>query len=153
MSALWHGFSWGAVLFVTLAGCMLLAAVVRAANTVDDDALLLWAIAERDSGNNPDAIGSRGEFTRYQFMPETWRHYTDATPEQARRNPEIADAVARMHLADLKDELRRGGLKPTPRLLALAWNAGSPAVIRRELLGAHLRYAEHVVNLYTEAAR
>jgi hypothetical protein len=41
---------------------------------------VLRAIAEIESGNKPKRIGKRGEFTRYQILPRTWRYFAYNSP-------------------------------------------------------------------------
>lgn len=135
--------------------CLIVLATTLRAHQVrkDSDTVLLWAIAEKETGNNPRARGPLGEFTAYQFRWKTWSQYTTATAAVARITPGLADQVARLHLKWLRDTLKRNGVSPTPENLALAWHAGATAVIHNQLKLSQRVYGEHVMNLYKEAMR
>lgn len=153
MSALWHGFSLGVMVFLGVGFLAIIVAVARAGNRGEQDAALLWAIAMRETGGDHSLIGRRGEVTAFQFLPSTWAEYTNVPASEAQHNPRIAHAVAEAHLDWLRGQLRAAGIKPTPLLLAQAWNAGSTAVILGQASHASRTYAEHVVNLYQEAVQ
>jgi hypothetical protein len=91
-----------------------------------DEDVLLDAIAQVESGNNPKAIGQCGERTEYQIMPGTWQRFSTVpfrdmpiVSRNHRRN------VARLILQDLRREaVQRGCLVQSPQLLAGGWRHG-----------------------------
>lgn len=151
MNALLFGLRLGVIAFFVLGACALALAVVRAERRGIEDAHLLWAIAERETGNNPHAVGRRGEFTAWQFKAGTWHDYTDMTPADGVRNPAAAYAVAEAHLDWLRGCLRRAGLKPTPYRLALSWHAGIGATVKGDTTASQRTYAQDVANLVAVA--
>jgi hypothetical protein len=108
-----------------------LAAVLRA-----DDAALLRAIAEVETGNHP-RTGRAGERGVHQMGPAARSDH--ATP------------LAHLHW--LVTTLRAGGEIPTPFVLALAWNAGATAVLEGRTTARQRDYAARVRNLYEEFSK
>lgn len=110
-----------------------------------DEEALLRAIAEKESGGNPLAIGRLGgERSAYQFTHHTWRLHGLEPFEWATTRPALAHARALRHLAFLRGVLRRRGLPESVRQLAAAWHYGphsAPFLARSH-------YAVCVENLY-----
>jgi hypothetical protein len=119
----------------------------REISPADQDTALLHAIAEVESGNNPVAIGRRGELSAYQLDYWTWRLHTSFDFSLAHTRPDLAERVARSHLAWLHHALLSADLPDTPENLACAWNAGPGAVIHGRISAATRDYARRVVNL------
>ncbi|MGH7995840.1 MAG: hypothetical protein ACREFX_05745 [Opitutaceae bacterium] len=126
------------------------APAARAPAPVDD---FLYAIRVVESGNRyyNCPVGSHGEQGPYQFRREVWRQYTSAPFGDART--ELADRVALLHYHWLAQELREGGMAPTPWTLAAAWNGGVEAVLSGHLTRATRRYAQRVTNLVASEGR
>lgn len=115
--------------------------------SVSDD-VLLRAIAQVETGNNPAKVGRYGERTRLQIMPATWRRYS-RLPQSARNRAET-DRVARAYLAYIRRRLRARRLPESTFYLAAAWNAG-PCWHR--LRRSTVVYAERVENLVRDYER
>lgn len=115
-------------------------------DVVFNDEIFLDAIAEVESGNNPNAIGPKGERTEYQFIAATWSRYTKVPFRFAGRDRNISRQVARDHLQSLKREMTDLGFGASPVVLAAAWRwrPASPAV------AAKSDRAQRVVNLYVD---
>lgn len=99
-------------------------------------ALLLEAISAVESGHNPRVRGAAGELGRFQM-----------TPMVAAQCGGYGQREAERHLRWLERQLVAAGIEPTPRVLALAWNAGAGAVIRGEAPAPARDYAERVDNV------
>lgn len=99
-----------------------------------DDTRLLAAIAEVETGRNPQAIGPAGERGMHQLTPAVRRQFRNA----------------RNYLAHIKVRLAAHGIPVTPRTIALAWNGGAGATIRDTVPQRTRDYAERVTNLYTD---
>lgn len=134
------------VLLPVLGFCGLQAAGAR--QRADEALLAAIALVENAPAGER---GSRGEFTRYQFLPSVWAEYTTATVAQAERDPALVEAVAQAHLDWLRRELHLSGVKPTARNLAMAWNAGATAVIKGRVPLRARDYGQRVVNLMEDA--
>ena len=100
---------------------------------------ILDAIAKVETGVSPDAVGQRGEQSRFQIMPATWARVTQA--EQRTASLAETRRVARLVLTEIEAVRRRRGLRVDAYGLALGWNAGPRA---RKYTGATLNYAERV---------
>lgn len=109
------------------------------------DAALLSAIAQVETGNHSDRLGSRGERTRLQILPQTWRRYS--TQPHANHTRTETDRVAHLYLAHIRSRLRARGLPETPFFIAAAWNAGPEW---HRLSRGTVAYAERVANLVNE---
>jgi hypothetical protein len=90
--------------------------------------------------------GPCGELGAYQFREMTWRMHTEA-PFVSALDRRASDAVAVKHYEFLKRELERAGVAATPYTIALAWNGGLAAAVRRRAPAAARDYAERVANL------
>lgn len=111
------------------------------AKPVSDEAMLA-AIAEVETGNNPARLGSRGERTRLQILPATWRQFSQL-PHSAANRAET-DRVARAYLSHIRTRLKARGLPETPFFIAAGWNAGPGW---KRLSRGTISYAERVANL------
>ena len=94
------------------------------------------ALSMIESGDNDQAIGPKGEITRYQIKPSTWRAYCHS----AIHNPQSALAVAQAIMQDRTHKFSAGHRRQPSNLeWYLLWNC--PADIdhpsRRELDRAH----------------
>ncbi len=118
----------------------------------DGDSRLLAAIAQVETGNNPNAVGRKGERGIYQILPTTWAQYSKLPVEAAATDPGENDRVAREHLATLRLALCKRGLAMNAHALAGAWNLGEAGVMRSHNSKVHSDYADRVVNLM-EASR
>lgn len=97
-----------------------------------DDARILAAIAEVETGNNPRAIGPAGERGAHQLTPSVRRQFR----------------TAQNYLAHIKGRLAANSVPVTPRTVALAWNGGAGATIRNTVQARTRDYANRVSNLY-----
>lgn len=100
---------------------------------------ILEAIAKVETGLTPDAIGRRGERSRFQIMPTTWARFSRANQHTASHYE--TRRVARRILAEIEKVHLRRGLRVDAYGLALGWNAGPWA---RKYTGTTLDYAERV---------
>ena len=100
---------------------------------------ILEAIAKVETGVRPDAVGRRGEQSRFQIMPSTWVRFSRVNQQSA----SIAETkrVARQVLSEIEAVRLSRGLRVDIYGLALGWNAGPWA---RKYSGATLSYAERV---------
>jgi hypothetical protein len=90
--------------------------------------------------------GKLGERGPYQFRRSTWRMHTSSSFDLA-ENREVANTIARRHYVWIEATLRANGIEPSPYNVALAWNAGVNAVIRRRAPAASHDYATRVLNV------
>ncbi len=97
---------------------------------------MLYAIAQVETGNNPDAIGQAGERTEWQFMEVTWHMHTSARFG----DPQFKRIVAENHCRFIIAVLRQNHIVPTPHSIARKWNPGAPASYSRRV--ANLYYAK-----------
>jgi hypothetical protein len=82
----------------------------------------LEAIGMIESGNNDRAVGSAGEVSQYQILPQVWRRYSSS---RAYANLEVSRQVAWKHLAYLEASFRkRAGRAPTDFDCYVMWNGG-----------------------------
>ena len=100
---------------------------------------ILDAIAKVETGVSPDAVGHRGERSRFQIMPSTWIRFSQS--EQTAASLDETRRVARQVLAEIEAVRRRRGLRVDIYGLALGWNAGPWA---RKYTVATLDYAQRV---------
>ncbi len=114
------------------------------------DETVLHFIAMKETGNNPNARGIRGERSQFQFMPNTWRRYSRLPHSSAATNSAESERVAHAYLADIRANLRKRGLPETAYYIAASWHAG----INWSSTNAGLReYAQCVENLVMDAER
>lgn len=110
---------------------------------------LLDAIAAVESGNDPRAVGPRGERGRCQFRAATWREYTNAEfLAWAPVDCALTRGIERAHLARLCRGLTARGYSLDPALLAAAWRFGLEHALQT---GWRSDYARRVANLYYDA--
>lgn len=114
------------------------------------EAEFLWAIAERETGNDPRAIGRvYGERSKYQFTRDTWAMHTKRPFVDATSDPKCADTVAMMHYTWLVQRLGVLHIRVSVRTMAAAWHFGQQfAKICQES-----EYARAVENLYDDEVR
>jgi hypothetical protein len=93
--------------------------------------------------------GTYGELGAYQFKESTWRMHTQR-PFADANDRRVSDEVAVAHYEWLKAALERAGVEPTTYNIALAWNAGVSAVIKRHAPAVAHNYATRVNNLATD---
>jgi hypothetical protein len=104
---------------------------IHAQANVVDIARLLAAIAEVESGDDPNARGWAGERSVYQLTEAVWREETHL-PFSRAFNPTDADAVARKHIFTLISRLRERHIPVTAFNLARLWNpSGGEGYARR----------------------
>lgn len=90
--------------------------------------------------------GKLGERGPYQFRLSTWRLHTSSSFALA-ENREVANTIAKRHYAWIETQLQSNGIAPSPYNVALAWNAGVNAVIRRNAPAVAHDYATRVLNV------
>lgn len=82
----------------------------------------LEALSMIESGDDDRAVGSAGEVSRYQIMPNVWKSYTSST---AYRNQGVSTKIAQQHLEYLEGYFRkRTGRDPSDFDRYVMWNAG-----------------------------
>lgn len=94
--------------------------------------------------NSPTTIGRKGERSRYQILPSTWRRFTSLRIDRA--SPAEQHAVALLILRHFRRQLEERGLYPDAYRLALAWNGGPHA---RQYTAGTRDYAARVLNVYS----
>ncbi len=97
------------------------------ATFVDFEALL-WAIAEKETGNRDDVIGPRGERSRYGITKEVWLDspfrggMPSPQPFETACRGHVATGVGAVHIAELHWSIPRRTLTERhEREYALAW--------------------------------
>lgn len=110
---------------------------------------ILQAIHWVENPRNVTKPGPRGELGAYQFRESTWRMHTKL-PFRYAAEKVHADPVAVRHYDWIARGLIRNGMKVTPYNVALAWNGGLSATVRRRAPATAHRYAERVQNLAGE---
>jgi hypothetical protein len=109
----------------------------------------LAAIRLVETGDSPAAVGKLGERGAYQFRRQVWHQHTSSSFSLA-HDPSIADEVAHRHFDWLVNACLGAGLQPTPRILAMAWNAGLSRVLSGRAPRASIDYASRVSRLVAE---
>lgn len=132
---------------------VLLQSNILIANTLDNviDSVFIISIAEVETNNNAMAIGRSGERTKYQFMPNTWRDYSNYPFHKLNGSLEsqrIADEVMQLHTQRLKSYSRALNLEVNVYNMALIHNAGFGTIRNNRLLQRHRDYALRVENVY-----
>lgn len=122
--------------------CGLMASSGRASMRVET----LKAINSVENPRNTLRPGKYGELGPYQFRAGTWRMHT-AKPFHRATDPKLSEEVAIRHYEWLRRGLIRNEVEPTPYNIALAWNAGLTAVVRRKASRSAHDYAQRVSNL------
>ncbi len=120
-----------------------LAALLFAGST---PAMDRWAaLAELESNNNDNVLGSAGEVSRYQMRPEIWRRYACTNADW--RNPADALQVAKQIMQERTAEFERSfGRSPSDFEFYVLWNA--PGQIRQPVKAVRER-ADRFSNLVT----
>lgn len=122
-------------------GGLLLAGTGRLAAKIEPEPMLR-ALAAIETGNNPRAVGKKGERSAWQLMPATWRIYTRRPFREATTNEVLAQAVARAHLAATLSRLGKGGRVVMPADVARAWNPRAPRDYAQRLTNLYLLFRE-----------
>ncbi len=127
----------------------LIAALVTLLFAAQVPAMDRWAaLAEIESNNNDNALGSAGEISRYQVRPEIWRRYAPAKANWRNASDAlpVAKQIMRERLAEFE---RRFGRSPSDFEFYILWNA--PRQIRRPVKAVRRR-AERFSNLVASAS-
>ena len=88
--------------------------------------VMLWAIAQVETGDDNLKIGQAGERSRWQIGMAEWYSHTDENFAYATFNPLLARRIAESHLERLTALLVKRGLVPTPSRLYRKWNPHAP---------------------------
>lgn len=125
---------------------------VGAAETgsVDKDSFLK-AVAQVESGNDPRAVGRMGERGVFQFRKDTWKQYTKRSFFKA-HDRSVSYQVALKHYEWLYDGFIRNGYKPTPYLMASAWNSGLTRTLSGKAPSSTRNYARRVATIASDFA-
>ena len=110
-------------------------------NELDFEALL-WAIGEKESGNQDNLVGGR-----YQFKEATWKQFS-RMPYSYAKDPRYSIPAARDYLQWISRELFKWGFKENAYFMALAWNAGMDSLRKCITTYQEKDYAQKVENLY-----
>ena len=131
---------------ILAAAVALVAPLLRAKSAEGiDAAVLIEAIADVESGNNPSVIGKLGERGRCQFRRSVWQAYTNAEfIAWAPHDCPFTRDIERRHLAWLCKELERQGHALDPALIAAAWRYG----VTRAARFIRDEAAQRAANLY-----
>ncbi len=120
--------------------------VVATAAASTDRAATLAAIRLIENPRNVSRPGPGGELGPWQFKAETWRmHSTRPFTDALDRDEALR--VAGRHYDWICRGLAKARLPQDAYHVALAWNSGLGAVIRREAPSRAHRYAERAANL------
>jgi hypothetical protein len=106
----------------------------------------LQAINWVENPFNRPQPGASGELGAYQFRASTWRMHTKRPFAQA-IDRRCSDEVAVLHYEWIRATLLRAGIEPTVYNIAVAWNAGTGAVVRSQIPPSTRDYATRVNNL------
>ncbi len=108
-----------------------------------------WAaLAELESNNDDNILGSAGEVSRYQMKPAIWRRYAPTNANW--RSPSDALQVAKLIMRDRLAEFEGTfGRSPTDFEFYILWNA--PGQIRHPVKAVRER-AERFSNLVASAS-
>lgn len=112
----------------------------------------LSAVALVETGNNPRAVGSKGERGLYQFTRQTWKQHTKKSHYKA-HDPSYSQVIAKKHYDWLYKNLTRKGYPASPYWIAVAWNSGLKRTTTGRAPGMSRRYAERVTNLVFDDQR
>jgi len=118
--------------------------------TVDKDSFLK-AVALVESNNNPRAVGRLGERGLFQFRKETWKQYTRRSFYKA-HDRQTAYEIASKHYDWLYKRFVANGYRPTPYLMAAAWNAGLSKTLSGRMPASTRSYARRVASLAADFA-
>ena len=123
-----------------------LSMVVETVAASPDRAATLEAIRLIENPRNVSRPGPGGELGPWQFKAETWRmHSTRPFTDALDRDEALR--VAGRHYDWICRGLAKARLPQAAYHVALAWNSGLGAVIRREAPSRAHRYAERAANL------
>jgi hypothetical protein len=121
-----------------------------------DDVRILNAIAQVETGNDPYAVGDRGQsLGRYQLGDRAWAEANDWLNRQGKKtvprsdwhNQRQQDKVAAAFLQVCRDRFTRFGVpNPTVAQLATVWNLGFQGARQRGFRPTD--YGLRVSNLY-----
>ena len=121
-----------------------------------DDVRILNAISQVETGNNPYAVGDRGQsLGRYQMGSRAWAEANDWLNRQGKKtvpraewgNIKQQDKVAAAFLQVCRDRFARFGVpNPTVAQLATVWNLGFKGARQRGFQPTD--YGLRVSNLY-----
>ena len=136
---------WASLLAVFLAGWV-------APASASDRWETLQAINLVENPTNSTRMGSHGELGPYQFRQATWKMHTKK-PFYLATNREEADRIAVKHHEWIREQLVRNGIEPSPYHIALAWNAGVTAAIRKSAPSRSHNYAARVQALTEDLKR
>lgn len=83
--------------------------------------LLLTCLSEFESADNDHAVGRRGEVSRYQIMPGTWRAWSrGGSPQDLREARRVACLLLCWRIGDFRVIT---GREPEPEEIYALWNA------------------------------
>ena len=121
-----------------------------------EETRLLAAIAQVETGNNPAAVGDRGQsLGRFQMGPTAWADANDwlarrgrrPVPRSSWRNPAAQDIAAKAFLGVCRERFAALGITdPSPAQLATVWNLGFQGARNRGFRPTD--YGLRVSNLY-----
>lgn len=123
---------------------------------------ILAALAMIESGNNPRAIGRKGERSAYQIMPSVWKQHSKVPFVIATKQPEIALDVVESHAIWLANTFKQEQPMGSHRTINnidfyIMWNRGftyykrcefDPAKISPKTREKAVRY-QNLVMLYS----
>ena len=126
-----------------------------------DDARILDAIAQVETGNNPYAVGDRGQsLGRYQMGYRAWAEANDWLNRQGKKtvpwsqwgNIKQQDKIAAAFLQVCRDRLAKYGVpNPTVAQIATVWNLGFTGARNRGFRPND--YGQRVSNLHFARGR
>lgn len=90
--------------------------------------------------------GSAGERGPYQLTYAVWTQHS-SLPFELANYEAYSRPVAKLHLEWLRSNLIKAGFEPSAYRLALAWNAGLTAVVKRREKPRSVDFANRVRNL------
>ena len=109
----------------------------------------LHALAEVESGDDPNKVGAAGERTRWQITPEVWKQHLLNWPfAKFSGFHALARKCADMHLRWLIRSLEVDGVCITPSTLATCWRFGLHGGMELIKAGKIPDSANRVRNLY-----
>lgn len=103
----------------------------------------LKALADIESGNNPRAVGTKGEVSAYQILPKVWAEIDPNLPMVTDNitNIQKSGRVAAKLLRRLQQlYIKATGSRPSPQDLYIMWNRGFDFYSKRNFVVSNIEY-------------
>lgn len=119
---------------------------------------ILYALAQLETGLDDKALGKKGEVSRYQMLPSTWKEQ-DIFPldKDFFQESNAASQVAEKHIVKLTNWFKKNtGRNPSPQDLYVMWNTGYTYYLKKGFVFSNVNMkvkerANRYYNLYVKA--